>query len=97
LLDVALRAKLTFILLFERFSHYVLHYSFELNGWTLNHALAISADGTVIVGNGTNPAGSREAWIAVIPEPGTFVLTAIGLALISCVAAKGRVLRRDLL
>jgi probable HAF family extracellular repeat protein len=36
----------------------------NLAGWTLKHASAISADGRVIVGYGTNPAGDTEAWIA---------------------------------
>jgi uncharacterized membrane protein len=55
----------------------------DLTGWTLTMANAVSADGTVIVGTGTNPSGSREAWIAVIPEPASLWLVAFGsLALI---------------
>ncbi len=34
----------------------------DLTGWTLETAEGISADGDVIVGNGTNPAGKKEAW-----------------------------------
>jgi hypothetical protein len=30
----------------------------------------ISSDGYVIVGDGTNPSGHNEAWIAIIPGPG---------------------------
>ncbi len=30
---------------------------------------AISADGLTIAGNGTNPSGEKEAWIAVFPGP----------------------------
>jgi probable HAF family extracellular repeat protein len=60
----------------------------DLSEWTLNHATAISRDGTFIVGNGTNPAGMREAWIAVIPEPGTWVLTLTGAALLGCGALR---------
>jgi uncharacterized membrane protein len=71
-------------------------YGLDLNGWTLNHASAISPDGAVIVGNGTNPAGIREAWIAVIPEPGTFVLAAIGAAGIGFAVAMGRTKLQDL-
>jgi uncharacterized membrane protein len=44
----------------------------DLTGWSLSSAEAISADGTTIVGSGTNPAGDTEAWVAVvraIPEP----------------------------
>ncbi len=33
-----------------------------LTGWTLNEALAISDDGSVIVGTGTNPQGRPEAF-----------------------------------
>lgn len=35
-----------------------------LAGWTLRTATAISADGTVIAGNGINPLGQSEAWVA---------------------------------
>jgi probable HAF family extracellular repeat protein len=48
----------------------------SLIGWNLDYASAISGDGRVIVGYGTNPNGEREAWIARIasgPElPGDF-------------------------
>ncbi|MEE8147130.1 MAG: hypothetical protein V3T24_05970, partial [Longimicrobiales bacterium] len=43
-----------------------------LSGWTLSRATAISDDGLTIVGNGLNPSGQLEAWIAVIP-PTTLV------------------------
>ncbi len=39
----------------------------DLNGWTLVNATGVSADGRVIVGLGTNPAGNLEAWMAVLP------------------------------
>jgi probable HAF family extracellular repeat protein len=32
-------------------------------GWTLHNAYGISADGSRIVGDGTNPDGDREAWL----------------------------------
>ena len=37
------------------------------------------AGGQVIVGYGTNPSGKREAWMAMIPEPGpgVFGMTAV--------------------
>jgi len=35
--------------------------------WSLQTAQGVSADGTVIVGNGVDPAGKNEAWIAQIP------------------------------
>jgi probable HAF family extracellular repeat protein len=41
----------------------------ELNGWTLTHAVGVSADGRTIVGNGTNPAALPEAWIAFLGDP----------------------------
>ena len=41
----------------------------QLTGWTLDFPRGISADGLTIVGEGTNPDGNFEAWIAVIPEP----------------------------
>lgn len=40
----------------------------NLTGWRLSSASGISADGTVIVGTGYNPASQQEAWRAVVPE-----------------------------
>ena len=37
----------------------------NLTGWTLKQANAISADGNVIVGYGTNPSGQTEAWAVI--------------------------------
>lgn len=39
----------------------------DLTGWTLTSAVAVSDDGAVIAGNGINPSGSEEAWIASVP------------------------------
>lgn len=41
----------------------------ELNlaGWTLTSARATSANGRIIVGEGLNPSGETEAWIAILP------------------------------
>ena len=39
-----------------------------LSGWNLYEATDISADGTIVVGNGINPAGNEEAWIAVLAD-----------------------------
>jgi hypothetical protein len=44
-------------------------YGLDLTGWQLISGRALSVDGTVLVGNGINPAGNTEAWIATIPPP----------------------------
>lgn len=36
----------------------------DLTGWSLRSANAVSADGKVIFGTGTNPMGQQETWIA---------------------------------
>jgi probable HAF family extracellular repeat protein len=51
----------------------------DLEGWILESATAISADGHTIVGYGINPDGIREAWIVTIPEPASAALVALGL------------------
>lgn len=43
-----------------------LDYGIDLEGWFLSEIAAISADGSTIVGNGTNPAGESEAWRIVL-------------------------------
>ena len=43
-------------------------FGLDLTGWHLETA-RISGDGTTLAGRGINPAGQREAWVAVIPEP----------------------------
>jgi len=60
----------------------------DLTGWQLGAASGVSADGRTICGNGLNPDGDQEAWIARLPEstaspvpsprPGRAVLTAAG-------------------
>ena len=51
----------------------------DLSGWNLDSANAISADGFTIVGDGTNPSGQREAWVANLsPEPVPEPLTILG-------------------
>jgi len=49
-------------------------YGLDLTGWHLATAEQLSADGTVIVGLGYNPAGEVEPYRAVIPEPSSLVL-----------------------
>jgi probable HAF family extracellular repeat protein len=51
-------------------------YGLDLTGWTLRIARAISADGLTVVGEGRNPSGNTEAWIASldgepVSQPGT--------------------------
>lgn len=65
-------------------------YGLDLTGWHLEGASGISADGRTIVGNGLNPSGAPEAWIAVIPEPSTGLLVAFGLVAL----ARRRIARR---
>ena len=51
----------------------------DLTGWSLVEATSVSADGTTIVGNGTNPDGFSEAFIATIPGPNACAGDIIGL------------------
>jgi len=39
----------------------------DVSGWTLTNCLSLSDDGRVLAGNGTNPNGDTEGWVAVIP------------------------------
>jgi hypothetical protein len=38
----------------------------DLLGWDLTTVTGISADGTIIVGDGFDPSGNPEAWMASI-------------------------------
>src|SRR5262249_4180176 len=40
----------------------------DLSGWFLQTANNISADGHTIVGDGRNPTGQAEAWLATLPS-----------------------------
>jgi probable HAF family extracellular repeat protein len=54
-------------------------YGLTLTGWTLNAAYGISADGNVIVGQGTNPSGQVEAFrVVLVPEPSSVALLTMG-------------------
>ncbi len=54
-------------------------------GWILEQANGVSADGQVIVGWGINPNGNNEAWLVdltVVPEPSAAISwTLLGLAM----------------
>ena len=64
-------------------------YNLDLTGWTLTSAIGISDDGLTIVGNGINPDGVEEGWIATIPEPATIILLALG-SIALCRQNRGR-------
>ncbi len=55
----------------------------DLTGWLLTSARGISIDGLTISGNGINPDGNTEAWVAslavTVPEPSTLTIFAFGL------------------
>jgi probable HAF family extracellular repeat protein len=58
-------------------------FKYDLTGWVLGDANAISADGRWVTGTGINPSGQSEAWvanIAPIPEPSSVALAGLGLA-----------------
>jgi len=44
-------------------------YEFDLTGWTLHDVRGLSNDGRTLTGNGTNPDGDLEAWIARLDAP----------------------------
>lgn len=54
----------------------------DLAGWRIHAAEDISADGRTIVGFGVNPSGQTEAFIAVIPAPGSGLM--LGLGALAC-------------
>lgn len=49
-----------------------------ITGWTLVDATGVSGDGLTIVGNGIDPTGHAQAWMATIPEPSTWAMALIG-------------------
>jgi uncharacterized membrane protein len=51
----------------------VTDYGLDLTGWTLTTARDCSSDGLTIVGNGVNPQGDTEAWIAHLGHSATAV------------------------
>jgi probable HAF family extracellular repeat protein len=57
-------------------------FALDLTGWSLTRARGVSLDGLTIVGEGLNPQGRTEGWVAVIPEPSTAALLAVGLVVL---------------
>jgi uncharacterized membrane protein len=59
-------------------------YGLDLTGWRLTGVAGLSNDGRTIAGNGVNPAGETEAWIAElalpVPEPAGWLLGVAALA-----------------
>lgn len=53
-------------------------FGLDLADWTLLEASGISDVGRTIAGNGINPDGNQEAWVATIPEPSSVTLLALG-------------------
>ena len=47
----------------------------NIAGWSLTDARGASSDGSVIVGNGTNPSGNSEVWIARFSSQGSGLIT----------------------
>jgi probable HAF family extracellular repeat protein len=57
----------------------------DLTGWTLEEATGISGDGRTIVGNGINPSGDPEGWMAVLRQPAQTPATSpLGAAILLC-------------
>ena len=64
-------------------------YGFNLTGWNLRGATAISGDGSLIAGYGLNN-GNYQGFIAQIPEPSVFALLVGGVSLLSTVVLRRR-------
>ncbi|MEQ9453838.1 MAG: hypothetical protein RLN76_04510 [Phycisphaeraceae bacterium] len=52
-------------------------HNLDLQGWQLSSVSAISNDGTVFAGQGFNPQGNLEGWVAIIPTPTSATLLAL--------------------
>jgi len=53
-------------------------YGLDLGAWWLYYATDVSSDGRTLIGLGRDPEGTVQGWIAVIPEPATLSLLALG-------------------
>jgi probable HAF family extracellular repeat protein len=67
----------------------LIEHGIDMTGWTLYAARGVADDGLgldtsiTIVGDGRNPNGELEAWLARIPEPSTALLLAGGITLLA--------------
>jgi autotransporter-associated beta strand protein len=52
----------------------------NISGWSFSAATGVSSDGTTIVGNGTDPSGYAEGWVAHIPVNAFALLDLAGTA-----------------
>jgi len=43
----------------------------DFSGWSITAATGLSFDGRVICGEGIDPQGQRQAWVATVPAPGS--------------------------
>jgi probable HAF family extracellular repeat protein len=69
----------------------VSEFGLNLTDWTLDTAFGISDDCSTILGNGVNPSGAGEVYMAIIPEPATLgLLLPAALAIVSCRSVKSR-------
>jgi hypothetical protein len=69
-------------------------YGLSLAGWYLTDATDISDDGRSIIGNGINPQGEQEGWVAhlnpvAVPEPAAWALLTIGASTVLRLRRRG--------
>jgi probable HAF family extracellular repeat protein len=58
-----------------------------MEGWDLEQATTISADGLTIAGMGINPAGEEEAWLAYLGAPSSIEIPAASNVALGALAA----------
>lgn len=59
-----------------------INYGLDLTGWELCCGHSFSLDGKTLAGDGYNPDGDMEGWVAVIPEPLPCALLGCALVLL---------------
>jgi probable HAF family extracellular repeat protein len=57
------------------------------DGWQLMATTAVSDDGRTIAGNGLNPQGQQEGWVAYLPEPAACLNASTALAVVLAIRA----------